>query len=253
MLEAHSIRTSTLFQNKNILHGFSTRKGGVSQGPFSSLNVAYNTDDDPTAVTENLHRITKHFNILPSQLYQTSQVHGANIYQVHESDSIEEIRHKEADALISRSLHVAVAIRVADCVPILLYDESTRHVAAVHAGWRGLVARIIEASIKALNPNHTSGIFAAIGPCIGACCFEVDKTVGQSIANASHASVLIQRNDRWFVNLRIAARNQLIQQGVSTHHIDDVEACTYCGAEWFFSFRRDGSKSGRHLAIIAPG
>ena len=168
---------------------------------------------------------------LPRRIVQVSQVHGARAVLAPCE------RTEEADAIVAREGDTAVGVRVADCVPVLLASSKTGAVAAVHAGWRGVVARVVDAAFELGDFD-----LAAIGPCIGACCFEIGDDVAAKLA--PHAK------DR-HGDLRAAVRAQLLARGLQNAHIEDVPGCTRCDAERFFSHRRDGDAAGRHLAVIA--
>ena len=171
-----------------------------------------------------------------------SQVHGTRAIVVHAGD---DASREEADALVAIEPGVAVAVRVADCVPILLADSKSGAVAAVHAGWRGLVNGVIESAMDA----HAFDL-AAIGPCIGACCFEIGDDV------AAKLRPFVVRNEltgRTHGDLRAAARARLVARNVQNANIDDVASphgCTKCDPAMFHSFRRDGERAGRQLAVI---
>ena len=157
------------------------------------------------------------------------------------------------------------AVRVADCVPVLLADPRTGRVAAVHAGWRGVVADVLGAAVRHLGHSRSEGressassraasdFLAAIGPCIGPCCFEVGADVGETIARSTTSSAISRRDEargKVFVDLRAAVRAQLRELGLSDAAIEDVPdrtgaGCTRCDAQRFFSYRRDGDASGR--------
>jgi hypothetical protein len=148
---------------------------------------------------------------------------------------------------------------VADCVPILLADEASGAVAAIHAGWRGVTRGVVKAAVERLGARGR--LVAAIGPCIGACCFEVGRDVAEQIALAAPGARVIAskgrsddgtaRDDKAHVDLRAAVRAQLVAAGVESARIEDVPGCTKHEAGRFHSFRRDGAHSGRMLAAIA--
>ena len=190
----------------------------------------------------------------PTRLYQVRQVHGARVLE-GEGDRAA-LEREEADALVGRGEGLAVAVRVADCVPILLGDPETRCVAAVHAGWRGVEARILAASVTSVASDRSDGarLVAAIGPCIGACCFEVGEEVAERIAAVSVEAVVVRRAaPKAFVDLRAAVRAQLRGLGLADAAIEDVGGCTRCNPTDYHSFRRDGEASGRLLAVIVAG
>ncbi|HSO39223.1 MAG TPA: peptidoglycan editing factor PgeF [Labilithrix sp.] len=235
-------------------HGFTTRAGGVSEPPFETLDFA--TLRDPAALWENQSRLAQAVGFDLSRLYQTKQVHGRAVVRA-EGDPARMLAH-EADALVGEpGSGAAVAVRVADCVPVLLADPASGRVAAVHAGWRGVVADVVGAAVRQLVRDG-SGLVAAIGPCIGACCFEVDEDVADTIARTTTDSVVVRRDaDRGkaFVDLRAGVRTQLRALGLSDSVIEDVPGrgsagCTRCDAQRFYSYRRDGDASGRLIAVI---
>jgi YfiH family protein len=199
-----------------------------------------------------------------SAIAQVRQVHGACALEATDAAGA------EADALIARSATghdargPAVGVRVADCVPLLLADQETGAVAAVHAGWRGIVAGVVRAGVSRLlrepaEPATTDGtrraaaIVAAIGPCIGVCCFEVGADVAEAIERAAGLARVSARREgeKPHVDLRAAVRAQLAALGIPAVRVDDVAGCTKHEPARFHSFRRDGANSGRMLAAIA--
>jgi polyphenol oxidase len=184
---------------------------------------------------------------------QAKQVHGARAIEALEATGA---LGSEADALVgraSRAWPAAVGVRVADCVPVLVADEASGDVAAIHAGWRGVVAGVVPAAVDLLTAPPRASLMAAIGPSIGGCCFEVGRDVAASIVRASGAPQALtdERGDRAYIDLRAAVRAQLLGAGVSADRIDDVPGCTKHESTRFHSFRRDGARSGRMLAAIA--
>lgn len=247
---------SALLSARGVRHGFSTRLGGVSDGPFSTLNLAAAPGDDRAKVAENFARFSQAIGVDASRLYQTSQVHGGAVHVVRDGDDRLATLQRQADALVARDASCAVGVRIADCIPLLIFDEASGRAAAVHAGWRGVVAGVVRAGVDALvDGGASSSLVAAVGPCIGVCCFEVGDDVAKTIVEAAHgdASIVARRaGEKPHVDLRRAVRVQLRALDVDDARIEDVEGCTRCDATRFFSFRRDGARSGRHLAAIAP-
>jgi YfiH family protein len=176
-----------------------------------------------------------------ARLSQVSQVHGARVV-VAPVDSRE-----EADALVALRGGDVVGVRVADCVPVLVGDEASGAAAAIHAGWRGVVGGVIAATLAALGARRAvtlSAASAAIGPCIGACCFEVGSEVAEKVGFVDRRA-----GGKAYVDLRRAVRAQLVAAGIDDARIEDVPGCTRCDAERLFSFRR--GDEGRHLCVIA--
>jgi hypothetical protein len=190
---------------------------------------------------------------------QVKQVHGARAVLAAEAAG------QEGDALVARAGDGAVGVRVADCVPVLVADPGSGAVAAIHAGWRGVVGGVLGAGVELLGGR---GLVAAIGPCIGACCFEVGRDVAAQIgfkaaslrepasdnplASSRGMFVVREEGDKAYVDLRAAVRSQLRALGLDDASIEDVAGCTRHEGERFHSYRRDGANSGRMLAGIAP-
>lgn len=235
-------------------HGFSLRTGGVSEGPFESLNLGRTVGDDPSHVAENLARFSEAAGCDPTRLFEVSQVHGDTVVDVKATDEVAEVRALEADALLTAAPGAAVAVRTADCLPVLMADPRTGAVAAVHAGWRGVVAGVVEAAVERLVQTHgvrPEELVAAIGPHIRAEAFEVGFDVAEAIADAAHgADVVLERAPRPHADLAAAVRAQLAHRGLSPDHVDDVGGCTLSEPERFFSHRRDAGRTGRHLSAI---
>jgi YfiH family protein len=184
-----------------------------------------------------------------SRVIQVKQVHGNRA--VESSDATETGPDVEADAIVGRAWGdaVAVGVRVADCVPVLVADTETGDVVAIHAGWRGVVAGVVPAAIALLR-GHV--LIAAIGPCIGACCFEVDRGVAEAVVGAAGGASVVahQAGDKAWVDLRAAVRAQLSALHRFKVRVEDVAGCTKHEPARFHSFRRDAARSGRMLAAI---
>lgn len=230
-------------------HAFSTRLGGVSEGPYASLNLGQSVGDDPARVLENTTRFARAAGLDPASLFEVSQVHGASVITVQGGEDPAVLRALQGDALVSRCAPVAVGVRTADCVPVLLGDRATGHVAAVHAGWRGVVACVVREAVRALG-GKPENVIAAIGPSIGPCCFEVSDEVAISLASAAGDGIVLRHGpSNPHVDLWRAIEHQLRAEGVRV--IDTLGRCTVCEPGVFFSYRRDGQHSGRMLSAIA--
>ena len=238
------------FDAVGIRHGFATRRGGVSAGAFASLNLARNVGDDPAAVAENHRRLAEAVGY--ARLYEVSQVHGDRILEVDARRAPADVRTEEADALIARGPGVAVGVRTADCVPVLLADPEARLVAAVHCGWRGVAAGLASAVVRRLVARgaHASRLRAALGPHIRQERFEVGEEVALPLlrAAAGDRRVVDRTRPRPHVDLAAIVVGQLRALGVE--QVDDVGGCTHGEPERFFSHRRDAGRTGRHLSVV---
>jgi YfiH family protein len=213
-------------------------------------------------VAQNIERFAHALGSEPERLFTTSQVHGATVRVVQGCDDVARVRADEADALATAVAGQAVGIRVADCVPVLLFDAASGAVGAAHAGWRGVVQEVaLRALERVLELGGERGrvgeVRAAIFPHIRACCFEVGEEVAEPLATCAStfgaSGALDRSRDKPHVNLSAILSAQLASAGVPVGQIDDVAGCTRCEPERFFSFRREGQRSGRHIAaIVAP-
>ncbi|MFO0679676.1 MAG: polyphenol oxidase family protein [Polyangiaceae bacterium] len=255
------VLTSPSLETAGFRHGFSTRRGPVA-GVAATLPGAADAGFTFVGPTRdaNLFTLACSVGFDPATLYQVNQVHGARALRV--SGAPLPYETEAADALAVRAPRPlvgappSVGVRTADCVPLLVADKKTGDVAAIHAGWRGLVAGVVRAGLDALEPSSPSNLLVAVGPCIGACCFEVDSEVGETIARAVNDDGVKKPKDdcasrgKTFVDLRAGVRLALRALGVPDTSIEDVGGCTHCDAELHFSHRRDGAKAGRHVAVI---
>jgi YfiH family protein len=246
---SETIVRSPRLRDAGFLHGFSTRRGGVSEGEFSSLNLGRSVGDSIEHVSENHKRLAAAVGYAPERLFERSQVHGSAVYTVRSGELPERVREGQSDALIAEAgTGAAVGVRVADCVPVLIADTKSGAVAAVHAGWRGVVAGVVTATLDAMR-GEREGFIAAIGPSIGPCCFEVGDEVASQLAEAVGDGLVLRRApQKPHVDLWRAVEMQLYRAGVRT--IDTLGLCTMCDRDQWFSFRRDGAKSGRMLGVI---
>lgn len=247
---------SPLLSAAGFRHAFFTRRGGISLGPYESLNFGYSVGDEREHVEENFRRAAQALGVGAQAVLVLSQVHGSRVVQVEAGQLRAELLTHEGDALIAAAGEVACGVRTADCVPILLADPDSGSVAAVHAGWRGTVQRIVEQAAGELERlgARRSRLLAAIGPHIARAAFEVGEDVAAELQRASSATAAIeaQPGARPHADLRRIISAQLQEAGLDARAIDQVEGCTVEEPERFFSYRRDGAKSGRMLSAIVP-
>ena len=241
---------SPLLDGVAVEHAFFTRLGGVSEGPFSSLNVSGTVGDDPASVEENLRRVSLALGWQAEQLVSGYQIHGDHIHAVVPEDAGRII--PATDALLSDVPGLLLLGRYADCVPVLLWDPVLGVVGLAHAGWRGTIRRIAAKTVATMAErygSHPSDLRAAIGPSIGPCCFEVGDEVLQAFQHTfpEHTAEVLDRS-RSHVNLWRANALQLAQSGV--RDIDVAELCTSCHVDRFYSHRRESGVTGRFAVVI---
>lgn len=255
--EGQWVLKSRLLSGAGFRHAFFTRRGGVSGPPFDSLNFLASAGDDASSVAENRRRAAAHLGIAMEHLFFLSQVHGTQARELRRGDDWNEVVHTRGDITLSLEPGIGCGVRSADCVPVLLADRESGAVCAVHSGWKGTVANAAGAGVRALRAlvGGRGDLLSAIGPHIERCCFEVGEDVGGALARASSAGpeALVGGDQKQKVkaDLRMIVRAQLGAEGVTA--IDDVLGCTMCRPDLFFSYRRDGARSGRLLSAIVAG
>jgi len=241
---------STLLDRHGFRHAFATRSGGVSVAPYDTLNLGFHLEDQDDAVRENRARFAKSMALGCDRLFEQRQVHGTRVRQISESDIVEEISDMEGDVLITRAEGFGVGARTADCVPVLIAHPPSGHVGAVHAGWRGAVARVASRAIESLS-HDPADLVVAIGPHIRVDAFEIGEEVAREMEHAANGGVAVRRGGaKPHGDLAALIRLQLREAGVPDCAIDDVGGCTHSDAAHFFSHRRDRGKTGRHLSAI---
>jgi YfiH family protein len=218
---------------------FTTRLGGVSAGPFESLNLGMKTDDELERVRENRHRASAALGIDPERVLMGHQVHGAELAWHEEPQNPSPFAQvlpadQQVDAHATATPGLAALVQVADCLPIALTGE--RGVAMVHGGWRGLAAGIVGNAAEAVGATA-----AAIGPGIGPCCYEVGDEVLDAFSDLEAVAT------GYMLDLTAVAQARLQEAGVA--EIESSGLCTSCNPELFFSHRRDNGTTGRQAGI----
>ena len=240
---------------------FSTmRHGGASTGAYAEMNINYYCGDDPQAIAENRRLLCSELEIADSQLLYPHQTHGCKVVEIDREllalpSGEQQQRLDGVDAVVTRQRGICIGVSTADCIPIIIYDPLHHAVAAVHAGWRGTVGRIVQkavAEMAARFGSEAGSMSAVIGPGISKKNFEVGWEVWQQFADAGFAmgeiSDSAKRNDcgrRPHIDLPRCNKLQLIEAGLSLHAVTECGICTYDNAADFFSARRLGIDSGR--------
>src|SRR5215813_11335766 len=254
---ATMLQSSVLSALAGIRHGFFTRMGGVSRGCYESLNGGVGSSDTPAHVAENRARMASAVGVLPERLLSAYQIHSPVVVTV--DTPWEANARPKADAIVTRASGLAIAVSTADCGPILFADAQAGVIGAAHAGWRGALSGVAEATIAAMERcgADRSRIVAALGPMIRQPSYEVGpEFVTQFTTDNSENGRFFRDGARAGHALfdlagYIAAR--LAQAGIG--RIEDVGRCTYAEPQTFFSYRRSVHRRepdyGRHLNAIA--
>lgn len=232
---------------REVRAAFTLRGGGVSPAPFDTLNLGAHVGDSPAAVAENRRRVREALN-LPAEPAWLEQVHGTRVADLDAPGEA----GASADAVITRRAGTVCVVQVADCMPVLFAARDASAVAVAHAGWRGLAAGVLEATVARLDAA-AGELIAWLGPAISARHFEVGDDVRTAFLAADRAAaVAFTQNERgrWQCDLAALARRRLAALGVT--EVSGGACCTYAEPARFFSFRRDG-RCGRMAALIWLG
>jgi YfiH family protein len=216
-----------------------TRDGGVSDGPWSSLNLGLACGDDPAAVQTNREILGQ---ALPAEPAWLEQVHGSAVVSLDETTA----KRPTADAAVTFSDDRVCAVLTADCLPVLLCNRRGDRVAAAHAGWRGLAAGVLEATVESLD-ERPGELMAWMGPAIGPAVYEVGKEVVAAFP-AEFPRGFERRGDRWLMDLYSLARIKLKSTGLTA--VFGGRFCTFSESQRFYSYRRDGRRTGRQGSFI---
>lgn len=245
-----------------VVHGFSTRLGGVSTGIWSSMNLSYSRGDDPEAVTENYHRIARAIGFPFESIVTSDQTHTANVRVVTEEDCGKGIwkqrDYTDVDGMITNIPNLTLAAFFADCVPLYFVDQKGRAIGLSHSGWRGTVGRIGEKTVSAMQETYgcePSQILAAIGPSICQDCYEVSEDVivrfQESFPEKDWPALFYPKeNGKYQLNLWEANRRILLDAGVLPEHIFLPNLCTCCNPGLLFSHRASHGKRGNLGAFL---
>jgi len=240
---------SPLLASHGVCGLFTLRSGGVSPTPFDSLNFGSDLGDKHSHIDKNL-----------AQLLKQSDINGKphQVIQEHQADTLYcsgpgfQHDHK-ADILLTDQPDTPIAVRTADCLPILLADTDAGIAAAVHAGWRGTAAQVASVAVEKMLGlgARTERIIASLGPCIGPCCFTIGDEAAEALAECCEgAASCITESEKKHADLWAINRLQLLDSGLKETHIEVMRSCTCCHPQQFFSYRRDNGITGRHLAVV---
>jgi polyphenol oxidase len=243
-------------QHGVVMHAFSTRLGGVSEPPYASLNLGLGSGDERVRVHANRRRFGRAIGINLHDLVTLRQVHGNRVIVLTTATDPRLVRGMSGDGLITNRPELPLAVITADCFPIVLAAPSLPAVGIVHAGRTGTAARVVPTAIALMCQTFDvppEAVFAAIGPGIGRCCYEVDDASGAPFQTQFALNDAVYRPGRpghLYLDLQQAIVQQLRDAGVPSIHVWHADLCTACHPHWFYSYRREGPRSGRMLNVV---
>jgi polyphenol oxidase len=247
---------ASMRQQGGVVHAFSTRLGGMSEPPYTSLNLGFGSGDDRPRVAANRARFGRAIGINPSDLVALRQVHGNRVVALTEATDPQLVRGTPGDGLITDRPHLPLAVITADCFPVVLVAPNLPAVGIVHSGRKGTAARVVPAAIELLCREfhvQPGSVYAAIGPGIGRCCYEVDAASAEPFQAQFAPGDKVywpSRPGHLYLDLQQAILQQLRAAGVQSTHVWYTALCTACHPQWFYSYRRDGPRSGRMLNVV---
>lgn len=239
--------------------GFTSRIGGVSEGHFDSFNCALHVADRPEYVIENRRRLADAAGFPFDSWTCAEQVHDDQVAIVTRKDRGRGRENRETafahhDALVTDEPDIMLVSFYADCVPLYYYDPDHQAVGLAHAGWKGTAKQIAARTVQTMQATYGSepqNIRVAIGPSIGACCYEVDhKVIHAMLEQGIHEGWQEKSDGRFMLDLKEINRHILIKEGILPSHIEVTTLCTSCLVESFYSHRRDQGRTGRMASWI---
>lgn len=241
-------------------HAFSTKQGGVSKGKFATMNLSFNRGDEREAVIENYRRLCDCVGIDINNLVLSRQTHTDNIKIVdrsHRGTGIFKDSFSDIDGLITNQSQVALVTQYADCTPLVFLDPVKKVIATSHSGWRGTVKQIGKRTVEKMQSEfgcNPKDIIAGIGPCIGACCYEVDDPVYNEFLRLEYLDLskifTPVRDGHYMLNLVEANRQILVHAGINDQNIDLSDICTCCNNDMLHSHRVTKGERGNLGLII---
>ena len=252
---------NSLSEIKFINHAFSTRLGGVSEGEFTSMNLAFNRGDNPECVTENYKRLCKSAGFEFESLTASAQDHHTFVRAVTKADrgvGIYKPRDMESvDAIITNETGVTLVTYYADCTPLFFVDTKNRAIGLAHGGWRGTVGRIAEKTIQKMTElygTNPADITAAVGPAISVCCYEVDKPCIDNFYALEDLDkdkfIFPKDGGKYMLDLLECNRQILVSAGVKPENITVSDVCTNCNSELLWSHRATKGHRGTMCAFM---
>lgn len=245
---------STTLDSPALTHAFTTACGGNSHTHIKGLNLGFRVNDRPEDVMDNYRLVADDFGFSLDRTVLAKQTHTDHIRKVTEEDCGKGLTKlsdiEDTDGLMTNRKDIVLVVFSADCIPILLSDPVQGVIAAIHSGWRGSVKNISGKAVEKMKKEYHSdpkNIYAAIGPSIGACCFEIGEDI---VTQFDSDFVRAQPNGKYLVNLKGMVAQRLQKSGIPAENIDISEECTVCQAGKYYSYRAQKDKTGRQAAFI---
>ncbi|MFA6188058.1 MAG: peptidoglycan editing factor PgeF [Sulfuricurvum sp.] len=230
---------------------FTTRHGGISNPPYSTLNLAFHVGDREQDVYENHRLLGKVLSYDHERLVHMRQIHSDTIVIVDNTMNFH--TPPQCDALITNCTDIPLMVMSADCTPILLYDPARHAIGAVHAGRAGALNGILLKTLDAMKKNYgtsVSDMRITFGPSIHGCCYEVNEPIASEVISKGYEDALTYKKEKVFLNVNTILHLQLKTLGITTEQIAETMECTSCNSNDYFSYRADSQHTGRIAGVI---
>ena len=244
------IQSKLLKRFTNLTHGFTTKDGGRSSSPYTSLNLAFHVGDKEESVKHNHKLLAQKLAYNSDSLIHMKQIHSNIVYTPTASENF--LNPPSCDALITNRVKTPLMVMVADCSPILFYDDMQRVIAVAHAGRAGTFQNIVANVLKRFKSDFDSkidNILISIGPAIQRCCYEVGEEIYNEAKALNYEYAIDKKEEKYFLNIALILKNQLLEAGINEKNIEISKECSCCQKEKFFSYRASG-KTGRFAGVI---
>jgi len=244
------IQSKLLNKFTNLTHGFTTKDGGISTAPYESLNLAFHVGDSEKNVLQNHDTLAKELGYKKRTLVHMKQIHSAKVHTVGSLDNF--LNPRECDALITNKTETPLLVMVADCSPILFYDDIQKVIAVAHAGRQGTFLNIVHNVVKSFVKDFSSSvsdITVTVGASIGVCCYEVGSEINSEAEKLGLEYAMEKREGKFYLNISKILKKQLLNMGIKEENIEISQECSCCKNEKYFSYRADGV-TGRFAGVI---
>lgn len=245
------LKRSNLLNNfSNVKHAFTTKYGGVSKEPYTSLNLAFHVDNNPWHVDINHNTLANELGYEKNSLIYMKQIHSDTVHIVTDKDNFK--APPTCDALITDKIKTPLMVMVADCSPLLFYDDEKKVIAVAHAGragaFKNIVKNVINSFINEFNSN-VQNIYVSVGASIGVCCYEVGSEIYDEACKENLEYAMSKRDNSYYLDIGKILHTQLIACGIEKEHIEISPDCSCCKNDTYFSYRADGV-TGRFAGVI---
>lgn len=246
-----NLNKSPILNNfSNLTHAFTTKDGGVSNSPYTSLNLAFHVQDNTLDVTKNHEKLASELNYDTRTLVHMKQVHSNLVHVVGNKDNFE--NPPTCDALITDKKNIPLMVMVADCSPILFYDAKKEVIAVAHAGRQGAFKNIVQNVIYTFTniyDSHAQNISVTIGADIGVCCYEVGVEIYEEAKKLNLDYAIEKRDNSFYLDVNKILMTQLLTSDIKKENIEILNECTCCRSDKYFSYRADRT-TGRFAGIL---